>query len=277
MASSLSGRHSREHSNFPNHMIDSSRAARTRSAALRADEELVRRIPVVRRNDSIVHVEPGALPAHAPADEDQDGSGESSLPRVVENRLEAVWKAFKAVRQPTAAQMNEFLTALLSLPPEATQWSDVLHQFARRKPPDLHAVFRRIAAAVPTPRIPPSPSFTGRRRNSPQHVHSDLSIACRHRASFRTTRRGVAGSRRACLGARYRRNNARRGYRACRQGHLRARALLRVDASNVELATSNASHGNVEKSYTFWIRALAGCATCSFHSSVIVWLDSCAL
>jgi len=35
------------------------------------------------------------------------------------------------------------------LPPEATAWNDLLHEFAKRNHPDLHAVFRRIAAAVP--------------------------------------------------------------------------------------------------------------------------------
>lgn len=45
--------------------------------------------------------------------------------------------------------MDELLGELLALPPEATEWNELLHQFARRNHADLHAVFRRIAAAVP--------------------------------------------------------------------------------------------------------------------------------
>jgi hypothetical protein len=119
-----------------------------KKCCLRNDEELVRQIPVSRRND-LSGQEPPALSGDTETDKEKPGSRKSRLPRALEQQLDALWDAFRAVRQPTAAQMDELLTALISLPPEATSWSDVLHQFARRKHPDLHAVFRRIATAVP--------------------------------------------------------------------------------------------------------------------------------
>ena len=45
--------------------------------------------------------------------------------------------------------MDQFLEDLLTLPPETTSWSDLLHEFARQNHPDLPRVFRRMAASLP--------------------------------------------------------------------------------------------------------------------------------
>ena len=120
-----------------------------KKCCLRGDEELVRQIPTVRQTEAIGHVQPAAPPADTAVGQDEDGRHDPGLPPEVRSRLDALWRAFDAVSQPTAAQMDEFLGELLALPPEATSWTELLHEFARRKHPDLRAVFRRIAAAVP--------------------------------------------------------------------------------------------------------------------------------
>jgi hypothetical protein len=78
-----------------------------------------------------------------------DQRGEPDWPPEIEARLDRLWSDYKTLRPPTAAQMEEFLTQLLALPPEATSWSELLHEFARQKHPDLPGVFRRIASAIP--------------------------------------------------------------------------------------------------------------------------------
>ncbi len=118
-----------------------------KKCCLRSDEEFVRQMTPARQSDAIRHVEPPAPPAEKAIGEDPDGRYHE--PPEVKSRLDALWIAFDAVSQPTAAQMDALLDGLLVLPPEATEWNDVLHEFARRKHPDLPAVFRRIAAAVP--------------------------------------------------------------------------------------------------------------------------------
>ncbi|MBI3915872.1 MAG: SEC-C domain-containing protein [Betaproteobacteria bacterium] len=116
---------------------------------LRSDEGLVRQMTAAPQAEAIEHVEPVAPPAGAAIGEDPGGRYESGLPRKLSSRLDALWKAVNVVNQPTAAQMDELLGELLALPPEATWWNEVLSEFARRNHPHLHAVFRRIAAAVP--------------------------------------------------------------------------------------------------------------------------------
>jgi hypothetical protein len=71
------------------------------------------------------------------------------FPPEIESKLNAVWDAFDAIKKPTTGQMDDLLTALLALPPEATYWGDVFHRFARAEHTDLPGVFRRICAAVP--------------------------------------------------------------------------------------------------------------------------------
>jgi len=120
-----------------------------KKCCLRGDEELVRGMAAAPQDETIGKLEPAAPAAETAIGEDPDRRQESKLPPEVSGRLDALWKAYDAVRQPTAAQMDEFLGELLALPPEATSWNELLHDFAQRDHPDLRAVFRRIAAAVP--------------------------------------------------------------------------------------------------------------------------------
>ena len=120
-----------------------------KKCCLRGDEELVRPMTSARQGEAIGHVDPDAPAAESTVGEDSDSRNDSSLPPEVKSRLDVLWKEFDAVSRPTAAQMDEFLGELLALPPEATSWTELLHEFVRRKHPDLRAVFRRIAAAVP--------------------------------------------------------------------------------------------------------------------------------
>jgi hypothetical protein len=66
-----------------------------------------------------------------------------------EIKRNALWDAFDALKKPTAAQMDDLLGNLLALPPDATDWTDVVHAFASHDNPELPAVFRRIAGGVP--------------------------------------------------------------------------------------------------------------------------------
>lgn len=120
-----------------------------KKCCLRDDEEFVRQVPAARQAEAMGHVDSGPPAAEMAIGEDPDDRYDSSLPPEVRSRLDALWRTYDAVRQPTAAQMDEFLGELLAMPPEATSWTALLHEFARRKHPDLRAVFRRIAAAVP--------------------------------------------------------------------------------------------------------------------------------
>ncbi len=120
-----------------------------KKCCLRSDEELMRQMSTPQQTEAIGRVDPALPPTETAIDEDPDRSDESRLPPEVRSRLDALWREFDAVRQPTAAQMDELLGELLALPPEATAWNELLHEFAQRNHPDLHAVFRRITAAVP--------------------------------------------------------------------------------------------------------------------------------
>ncbi len=120
-----------------------------KKCCLRDDEELVHQITAARQAEAIGDVDPAAPAAETAIGEVQDDRYDSSLPSEVRSRLDALWQAFDVVRQPTAAQLDEFLGELLALPPEATSWNELLHDLAQRHHPDLQAVFRRIAAAVP--------------------------------------------------------------------------------------------------------------------------------
>ena len=66
-----------------------------------------------------------------------------------ESKRNTLWDAFDVLKAPTAAQMDDLLGNLLALPPDATDWADVMHAFASHGHPELPAVFRRIAGAVP--------------------------------------------------------------------------------------------------------------------------------
>lgn len=60
----------------------------------------------------------------------------------------ALEEAFEALQEP-GPEMDELLGRLLQQPPDSVDWADVLRHAGRVKHPDLPAVFRRIAAAVP--------------------------------------------------------------------------------------------------------------------------------
>ena len=120
-----------------------------KKCCLRGDEELVRQTSTAQQSEVIGYVDPAAAAAEPTVGEDLDSRDGSSLQPEVRGRLDALWKEFDAVSRPTAVQMDEFLGELLVLPPETTNWGELLHEFAQRKHPDLHAVFRRIVAAVP--------------------------------------------------------------------------------------------------------------------------------
>jgi len=98
---------------------------------------------------------PGDVSDAAPDDTSPFDRGDSAadptteLPAEVQQRANALWGEFEAWKRPTAEQLDAFLANLLALPPEATDWADLFHRFARHNHPDLAGVFRRITAAVP--------------------------------------------------------------------------------------------------------------------------------
>ncbi len=106
--------------------------------------------------DDVIDIEPAAGAAAAtgsgaakPATDDPDEPG---LTPEVEAAVDAVWEEFNHIEDPTAEQMMVHLERLISLPPEATLWNELFHQFIKLKHDDLPGVFRRIAAGVrPTP------------------------------------------------------------------------------------------------------------------------------
>lgn len=65
---------------------------------------------------------------------------------VMEQR-DALWDRFGALSKPESAQMDELLDGLLALPPELTEWYEVMHALGGHD--DLPGVFRKIASAVP--------------------------------------------------------------------------------------------------------------------------------
>jgi len=80
---------------------------------------------------------------------DDEVQDQDPLPPETRRRLNEWWDAFKALPNPTHEQMNTFLSHLLELPAEPTEWADLFHRFARASHPELPAVFRRIAGNVP--------------------------------------------------------------------------------------------------------------------------------
>jgi hypothetical protein len=84
----------------------------------------------------------GPVPAHGT-------SVQSNARDEVLEKRDQVWDAFEALEQPTRKQLDQFLEDLLALPPEATDWSDVLKALAKRGYGDLPGAFCRIADTVP--------------------------------------------------------------------------------------------------------------------------------
>lgn len=82
-------------------------------------------------------------------DSPDDIDPEINLPPEIEAKLDELWNDFDELTRPGVQQMDELVTALLALPPEGTQWSDLFHRFSELKYPDLAGLFRRIAEMVP--------------------------------------------------------------------------------------------------------------------------------
>jgi len=131
-----------------------------KKCCLARDEALVRQSAVPRQTRTDERAEPASSvtgDASGAAAEDTEVPDlwdsavetETELPPEVQRRADALWDEFEACERPTAEQMDALLINLLALPPEATDWSDLFHRFARHQHPDLPGVFRRIAAAVP--------------------------------------------------------------------------------------------------------------------------------
>jgi hypothetical protein len=93
--------------------------------------------------------QPAETDLEAETEFDPEEEDETALAPDVQARFDDLWERFDALKTPTAQQMDALLTDLLALPPEGTDWYDVLHAFARHGHPDLSGVFRRIAALVP--------------------------------------------------------------------------------------------------------------------------------
>lgn len=122
-----------------------------KKCCLHADEDLVRR--------TVAALQSPFKPT-VPAPDVAADSGARSVAPVrkvkelseTDRKLNELWHWFDSLKPPSAAQMDELLERLLALPPEATEWNDVLAMCAQQGHPDLPAVFRRIAASVPQTR-----------------------------------------------------------------------------------------------------------------------------
>jgi hypothetical protein len=129
-----------------------------KKCCLASDEAVVRSTTLTRPTATIQRAGSVVTPDESTPEQDaetaeatgmEDVDDEPVLPTEEEIKLNDIWDAYEALKQPTAGQMDEFLGELLALPPEATSWSDLFHRFARQNHPDLPAVFRRIAGLVP--------------------------------------------------------------------------------------------------------------------------------
>jgi hypothetical protein len=120
-----------------------------RQAAAARQTREVRRAELFLRSvkDAPVDWEPTEIEVEPEADE--SGPGQAEFSPEVEAELEGIWEDFDAPEHPTTEQMDAVLTRLLALPPNATEWTDVMHRFARAGHGDLAGVFRRISDAVP--------------------------------------------------------------------------------------------------------------------------------
>ena len=131
-----------------------------KKCCLARDEALVRRSADARQVWTDEHAEPdpsltgdasGAAADDTELSDSADSAAniETKLAPEIQRKADALWDELEAWERPTAEQMDAFLTNLLALPPEATDWSDLFHRFAHHNHPDLPGVFRRIAAALP--------------------------------------------------------------------------------------------------------------------------------
>jgi hypothetical protein len=118
-----------------------------KKCCLANDEVLVRQADAAGRAEAS-KVSSNSLPAKPLSAPSEPKAKEPRQLTETEIKLDALWAAFDALARPTAVQMNELLGNLLVLPPDMTDWNEVIHAFARHDHPELPAVFRRIAAGV---------------------------------------------------------------------------------------------------------------------------------
>jgi hypothetical protein len=119
-----------------------------KKCCLANDEVLVRQADAARRAEAS-KVSSSSLPAKSLSAPSAPKAREPRQLTETEIKLDALWPAFDALARPTAVQMDELLGNLLVLPPDMTEWNEVIHAFARHDHPELPAVFRRIVAGVP--------------------------------------------------------------------------------------------------------------------------------
>jgi hypothetical protein len=123
-----------------------------KKCCLANDEALVAHVASQMRAESLLAPEPldnedpslESGPPLAPSEPDA-----ISVPPEALDKADQLLEEFAALKNPGAAEIDALLDALLSLPPEATEWDQVFHAIARSAKADLPAVFRRLAAAIP--------------------------------------------------------------------------------------------------------------------------------
>jgi len=114
-------------------------------AAARERAKATQVTPSLLRDEAPIPAAPPVALPDLPPDWDGRALGEVTLPTEIERRVDELWTEFEELPKPTMEQMDTFLGRLLELPTEATDWGELLHQFARAGHADLPAVFRRIA------------------------------------------------------------------------------------------------------------------------------------
>jgi len=115
-----------------------------KKCCLRVDEDLVSQA-AVSASRALAAVPSGATSVDRIAPPPPKAKVVSETDR----KLDELWQAFDSLSPPSAAHMDELLEALLALPPEVTDWNELLNTLAHNHHPDLAAVFHRIAASVP--------------------------------------------------------------------------------------------------------------------------------
>jgi hypothetical protein len=115
-----------------------------KKCCLANDEALARHAEAARGTEETARVPAKPLPPYrTPKAKQPRPLSETEIAR------NALWDAFDEPKEPTSAQMDVLLDNFLALPPDAIDWSDVVHAFADHNHPELPAVFRRICGVVP--------------------------------------------------------------------------------------------------------------------------------
>jgi hypothetical protein len=122
------------------------RGRKYKKCCLTNDETLVRNASLAAQTEATALPPPFGKPLEIPS------TPKETAPRPLseaEIKRRVLWDAFDLLTPPTVGQMDDLLGNLLALPPDGTEWDDVIHLFAHHNHPELPAVFRRIASAVP--------------------------------------------------------------------------------------------------------------------------------